>query len=1120
MFRYMLLVALLLFLASCGSSPAKIENNDSPPAPIVVNSPPVANADSAIVMINSKNYTLKLLTNDKDVDGDTLKIATTSNPTHGVIEVLTTSVRYTPDPNFEGIDYINYSISDGKEISQKALVTLYVASQAQAQKPIGIEDSVAITQNQSITLDVLSNDLTPADKPLSIKSTTAPSHGTLTVSNNKILYTPIKDYTGSDSFSYTPTNGFEEGNKTMIYIVIEMPNMPPLGIKDSVSVYENNNTVIDVLANDVDLNGDKMAIDKISQPYHGITYVENDKILYMPAKNYHGEDSFTYTPYDGQEIGVATLVNIEIKDIDYAPVGTEDNFSVVSKKIHYLDLLANDINDDNDTLSIKSITLPRYGSAVINNEGTITYVSNSDFIGMDSFDYVVTDESGKSSNATRVWVDVLQVIPNALPIATDDNATIVANSQGTLIKIFANDNDSDGDTLSVGSLVQPQNGNVVVAEGGVAYTPRVGFVGEDSFEYRPSDGKEVGVVAKVTLHVSDANIAPVGVDDTIEFTTVGSDYIDVLANDSDANGDTLSIKIVTSPSHGRVELSQNKVIYTPTQGYNGKDTFTYRPFDGKIEGNVTSVEVLVDPQGGGSAIDGKVTFDRVPVTHMGLDYENITQEPSRGVLARLYDNANKQLDETTTDDSGKYRFENLKTGKSYKVRIYAYLKSDKWDIRVVDNVDGKLQYAMEGSVVELNETTSIRDFNAQSGWNTTTNSYSQNRIAAPFAILSNLYSALQTLREANTKASLKPLMVNWSTDNKAATGDKDLGYIGTSHYSREDKELWILGDANRDTDEYDVSVVTHEFGHYLKAQVSRQDSIGGNHNISSKLDPRLAYEEGWCNAFAGIVHRTPIYIDTTGPTQGYSSVFDLENDGYGEKGWFNEGSIHRILYDLFDDDNEAHDIVSLGFAPLYNVAANIETKYPAFLTIFTFITGLKQLDPSNSNAIDAILNHEDIAPIVDYYGSNQLNDGGNADTLPIYKSIAIKQTKRFCTQTTLGSTNRLLNRVLIKVDIPSSSDYLIKFTQVASVSGAKLEGDGDFEVFKTSPITKLGGAYNRRTASEYKTLELSKGLHIIDLFDYNNATKSCFDLYIEEDNNFFEDVWDSLFGLQNNEEIQ
>lgn len=1120
MFRSMLLVALLLFLSSCGSSPAKIENNDSSSTPIVTNTPPVANPDSAIVMINSKNYTLELLANDKDADGDTLKIATTTNPAHGTIEVLATSVRYTPDPNFEGIDYINYSITDGKETSQKVLVTLYVASQTQAQKPIGIEDSVAITQNQSITLDVLNNDLTPTDKPLSIKSTTAPSHGTLTVQNNKILYTPIKDYTGSDSFSYTPTNGYEEGNKTMVYIIIEMPNMPPLGIKDSASVYENNSTVIDVLANDVDLNSDKIVIDKVSQPYHGITYVENDKIVYIPAKNYHGEDSFTYTPYDGQESGVATLVSIEIKDIDYAPVGVEDNFSVVSKKIHYLDLLANDINDDNDTLSIKSITLPRYGSAVINSEGTVTYISNSDFVGRDSFDYVVADESGKDSNAVTVWIDVLQVIPNALPIATDDNVTIVANSKGTLIKIFANDSDSDGDTLSVGSLVQPQNGNVVVVEGGVSYTPRAGFVGEDSFEYQPSDAKEVGAFAKVTLHVTDANIAPVGVDDTIEFTTVGSDYIDVLANDSDANGDTLSIKIVTSPSHGTVELSQNKVIYTPKQDYVGNDAFTYRPFDGKIEGNVTSVEVLVDPQGVGSAIDGKVTFDRVPVTHMGLDYDNITQEPSRGVLVRLYDNANKQLDETTTDDSGKYRFENLQKGKSYKVRIYAYLKSDKWDIRVVDNVDGKLQYAMEGSVLELNETTSIRDFNAQSGWNTTTNSYSQNRIAAPFAILSNLYRALQTLQEGDTAATLTPLTVNWSIDNKAATGDKDLGYIGTSHYSREDKELWILGDANRDTDEYDVSVITHEFGHYLKAQVSRQDSIGGNHNTNSKLDPRLAYEEGWCNAFAGIVHRDPVYIDTTGPTQGYSSVFDLENDGYGDKGWFNEGSIHRILYDLFDDDNEAHDKLSLGFAPLYNVAANIETNYPAFLTIFTFITGLKQLDPAQGNAIDAILANEEINPVVDYYGSNQLNDGGNADTLPIYKSIAIKQTKRFCTQTALGSTNRLLNRVLIKVDIPSRSDYLIKFTQVASVSGAKLEGDADFEVYKTSPITKLGGAYNRRTASEYKTLELSNGLHIIDLFDYNNATKSCFDLTIEEDSNFFEDIWDSLFGLQNNEEIQ
>ncbi len=1120
MMRCLLFVALLLFLPSCGSSPAKIESNESLPTPVVANTPPVANADSVIVMKNSTNNTLNLLQNDTDADGDTLKIATTTNPLHGTIEVLTASVRYTPDPNFEGIDYINYSITDSKEISQKVLVTLYVTPQAQASRPIGVEDNAIANQNESILLDVLNNDLSATDNALSIKSTTTPFHGTLSIQNNKILYVPAKDYTGLDSFSYTPTNGFEEGNKTMVYITIKMPNMPPLGIKDSVSIYENNSTVIDVLANDVDLNGDKIMIDKVSQPYHGITYVENDKILYIPAKNYHGEDSFTYTPYDGQESGVATLVNIEIKDIDYAPVGVEDNFSVVSKKIYYLDLLANDSNDDNDTLSIKSITLPHYGSAVINSEGTITYVSNSDFIGMDSFEYVVTDESGKDSNATRVWVDVLQVIPNALPIARDDNVTIVANSQDTLIKIFANDSDSDGDTLSVGSLVQPQNGNVVVVEGGVAYTPRAGFVGEDSFEYQPSDGKEVGVLAKVTLHVSDANIAPVGVDDTIEFTTVGSDYIDVLANDSDANGDTLSIKIVASPSHGRVELSQNKVIYTPTQDYVGKDTFTYRPFDGKIEGNITSVEVLVNPQGGGSAIDGKVTFDRVPVTHMGLDYDNTTQEPSRGVLVRLYDNANKQLDETTTDDSGDYRFENLQTGKSYKVRIYAYLKSDKWDIRVVDNVDGKLQYAMEGSVLELNETTSIRDFNAQSGWNATTNSYSQNRIAAPFAILSNLYRALQTLQEADTATTLTPLIVNWSIDNKAASGDKDLGYIGTSHYSREDKELWILGDANRDTDEYDVSVVTHEFGHYLKAQVSRQDSLGGNHNISSKLDPRLAYEEGWCNAFAGIVHREPIYIDTTGPAQSYSSVFDLENDGYGDKGWFNEGSIHRILYDLFDDDNEAHDKLSLGFAPLYNVASNIETQYPAFLTIFTFITGLKQLDPSNSNAIDAILANEEISPIVDYYGSQQFNDGGDSGTLPPYKSIAINETKRFCTQAKFGTNNRLLNHVLIKVDIPSSSDYLIKFTQVASANGAKLEGDADFEVFKTSPITKLGGAYNRRTASEYKTLELNKGLHIIDLFDYNNATKSCFDLSIEKDSNFFEDIWDSLFGMQNSEEIQ
>jgi hypothetical protein len=1111
MSKYLLSLGFVFFLVGCGSPAEKTTDNTTTTTPTSTNHIPITQDDTITVVENVSTY-IYPLQNDSDADEDNLTISKTTGPGYGQIEILGTYIRYIPKLNFTGVDHIRYTVTDGKDDSNESLIKVYVVSKEDIHTPIGVVDYIYVDENQQVTIDVLANDVSNSDNNLSIKNTTKPSNGTIEIVNHQIVYTPNENYRGEDSFTYTPYNDIYEGNITHVNITVQAVNQAPHGLQDLVTMYENNSIEIDVLANDSDVDEDKIFIDRVSQPSNGQTYIDNNKVVYVPKKNFHGEDSFTYTPHDGKASGTNVLVRIEIKDIDYAPIGVSDSYRVVSQRAAYLNVLNNDTNNDEDQLSIKSVSTPAHGTAIISSDGTIKYLSSVGYLGSDSFSYIATDTTGNDTNLTSVAIEVLAMEENVAPVASNDTASIVTNSSNTFIDIFDNDSDQDGDKISIYSLTQPSNGAVIAVDGGVEYTPNKDFVGEDSFSYTPSDGKETGVAATVTLDVTDANIAPIGVDDTAEFIINKADYVDVLANDFDRNGDALSITIVSNPTNGSVELSQGKVIYTPNKNYLGKDSFSYKPNDGSLDGNVTNVDILVVSQDN-LAISGEVTYDKVPATRSGLDYNNITQASSRGLVVELYGELNNLLDETTTDKNGKYRFENLEEGQRYKVRVYARLKSTQWDIKVVDNTQNDAQYVMEGSSIKLESNTTIRDFNAISGWDADKRKYEYERVAAPFAILDSIYSALHKVHEANSSVVFSPLTVNWSIDNRAISGDKSIGYIGTSHFDRSDKELWILGAENEDTDEYDVSVVTHEFGHYLKSQVSRQDSIGGNHNSSAKLDPRLAYEEGWCNAFAGIVHDDPIYIDTTGALQAYSSVFDLENIGYNQKGWFNEGSIQRILYDLYDSNDDDNDRVSLGFAPLFHVASAIETRYPAFLTIFTFTYGLKIENPSSANAIDTLLAGEDINSVVDYYGTNQTNDAGDTDSLPVYKSLTVGQTETFCTETKFGTGNRLLNRILIKVDIPSKDDYLVKVTQVQSANGASLEGDPDFDIYFTDPMNKVGYGYTNYNKIEQKEFELNRGVHLIDLYDAKSASRSCFEVHIEESGNFFEDIIDNIFDI-------
>ena len=181
---------------------------------------------------------------------------------------------------------------------------------------------------------------------------------------------------------------------------------------------------------------------------------------------------------------------------------------------------------------------------------------------------------------------------NSPPVAVNDSATTPKNTPVT-IPVLANDTDADHDTLSVTHLTNPAHGAVALnANNTVTYTPNAGFLGTDTFTYTANDGPHDSNVATVTVQVK--NTPPVGVDDSASTFKNIPVTINVLGNDSDADGDAISVSSLGSPAHGSATLNADKTVtYTPNAGFSGTDSFTYRPFDGTDAGNVTTVTVQV-----------------------------------------------------------------------------------------------------------------------------------------------------------------------------------------------------------------------------------------------------------------------------------------------------------------------------------------------------------------------------------------------------------------------------------------------------------------------------------------------------------------------------------------------
>lgn len=514
-------------------------------------------------------------------------------------------------------------------------------------------------------------------------------------------------------------------------------------------------------------------------------------------------------------------------------------------------------------------------------------------------------------------------------------------------------------------------------------------------------------------------------------------------------------------------------------GGGGSDTST----------EISSVTTPKTPSSGYIILSGKITYDLVPVDsdNIGLDYDNIRQEAVKGVQVDAIDSSNQSVTSTFTDAAGNYSL-SVPNNTEIKIRVLAKMVksgASNWDVKVVDNTNSSALYVMEGALTSTGLNDSTRNLNASSGWSG--NSYTSSRVAAPFAILDNAYQSIQKVLAANPNTVFPPLLMNWSTQNvSSANYDPSSGQILTSHYS--DSNLFILGDADSDTDEYDDHIITHEWGHYYEDKLSRSDSIGGPHSNGELLDIRVAFGEGFGNAFSGMVLDEPVYFDTLGASQAGGFSFNLENEAQEKPGWYSEASVQRILYDLYDDSSDGSDILSLGFAPLHNIFTGAQKTTPAFTSIFSFIKSLKDENMGDADDIDSIVSSESIAAITDIYGTGRIN---LASELPNYVNLNLGSTVNVCPTYTYGTRNKLGNHQYIRLNIDTAGNYTIK----VSKSNSAATTDPDFLLYNVSLMLSLSGTSGAAN-SEERTVYLNEAIYKLDISDYNNVSGACFDVTV------------------------
>ena len=573
------------------------------------NNPPVANDDVATTDEDTP-VDGNVLANDNDPNpGDVLTARVLTGVSDGTLDFneTTGAFTYTPDANFNGSDSFTYEADDGNGGTSTATVTITINPVNDA--PVALDDTATTDEDVAVTVDVLANDSDVDGPSLTIDSIDSVVGGTANIVGGQIEFTPTANFNGTARVNYTATDGTLTDQAELV-ITVNPVNDAPLVVPVSGTFSEDDSPIdVNLLAGASDIEGDDLDTANVgvtSDQGRTVLFTVNNETGVISITPGQFEDlaatdseelTVTYDVTDG-DLSTPNTATITINGENDAPVGVDDTAQTDEDTVVTIDAVANDTDVDGDTLSIDSIDSVTGGTANIVG-GQIEFTPTANFNGTAFVTYTVTD--GTATDQAQVEITVNPV--NDAPIVGAVAQTFSEDANPIDVDLLAGSSDIEGDDLDTANvMVTSDQGRTVLftvnnETGVISITPgQFEDLGATDTEeltvtYDITDG-DLSTPNTATITINGENDNPVAVDDMATTDANTAVLVDVLSNDTDVDGDVLSIDTIDNVTGGSAIISGGQIQFTPTNGFSGVAEVDYTVTDGN--GGTSSATAFID----------------------------------------------------------------------------------------------------------------------------------------------------------------------------------------------------------------------------------------------------------------------------------------------------------------------------------------------------------------------------------------------------------------------------------------------------------------------------------------------------------------------------------------------
>ena len=523
---------------------------------------------------------------------------------------------------------LTVTVSDGRETTSG--VVKVDVQPAQSAKPIANADHVRVVAGTKAVVSPLDNDTSPSGGTLRLAAVQdAPAGTSIDIDQQAGVFTFSTEANAQAQTYYLTYDVMDGANTAQGIVRVDVTpkadaTVPPEAENDTALLRNGGSTTIAPLNNDFDPSGGILVLQSVSTPPDSgvtVTVVDHSLLQITAASTVPANLTVDYTVTNGTSSTTGKVAIVPVTQSQpQPPVVTNDTAVVRAGDVVTAKVLDNDTSPSGLNLSVDSqvsLVGDELGTAWV-SENTVRFRAG-DQPGRTSYAYTAKDDQGQTaSGVLTVEVRAQDTEHNSAPSPQNLEARTLAGS-ATNITVPLDGIDPDGDSVSLVGLNQaPSLGSVEVNSSWLTYKPAEGATGTDTFTYVVEDrfgAQSTGTVRVGVAQASPVNVAPVATDDLVVAKPGRTVAVDVLSNDLDTDGDTLSLEgdpVSSDPSlgvstrAGRLVLNlpdkegNHSVTYTVSDGRGGTDT-------GTVTVQVSSNAPLANPVG----VDDYVTVDQV-----------------------------------------------------------------------------------------------------------------------------------------------------------------------------------------------------------------------------------------------------------------------------------------------------------------------------------------------------------------------------------------------------------------------------------------------------------------------------------------------------------------------------